>query len=49
VSLVEVLAVSAAAIISYAVIRAAVVRYVGRNPADRARRRAAREDRNQGR
>jgi hypothetical protein len=45
VNLVEVFAVSAVAIVSFLVIRAVVVRYVGRGPADWARRRAAREDR----
>jgi hypothetical protein len=45
VNLVEAFTVSAVAIVSFLVIRAAVVRYAGRGPADRARRRAAREDR----
>jgi len=44
-SLLEALAVSAVAIVSFLAIRAVVVHYVGRGPADRARRRAAREDR----
>ena len=57
VNLVEAFVVSAVAIVSFLVIRAVVVRYVGRSPADRkyrrtlgrdgrrAIRRAAREDR----
>ena len=48
-NLIEVFTVSALAIISFLVIRAVVVRFIGRGPADRARRRAAREDRKQGR
>ena len=43
-NLIETLVVSAAAIVSYVVIRAVAVRYVGRSPADRAHRRALGRD-----